>query len=52
VVDGAGFSEKPSPDRVVRTDPRDATPEKGKKIFNDTVRMYIDLAAAALNKLP
>jgi len=50
VVDGPGFSEKPSPDRIVLTDPRDATLEKGKRIFDDTVRMYIDLAKAALKK--
>jgi creatinine amidohydrolase/Fe(II)-dependent formamide hydrolase-like protein len=48
VVDGPGFSEKPAPDRVVRNDPRDATAEKGKAIFDDTVAMYIELAASAL----
>ena len=52
VVDGPGFSEKPSPGRIVQTDPRDATAEKGKKIFHDTVQMYIELATAALNKRP
>lgn len=50
VVDGPGFSEKPSPDRIVLTDPRDATLEKGKRIFDDTVQMYIDLAASAMKK--
>jgi creatinine amidohydrolase len=48
VVDGPGFSEKPSPGRIVQTDPRDATAEKGKKIFEDTVRMYVELAKKAL----
>ena len=50
VVDGPGFSEKPSPGRVVQTDPRDATVEKGKRVFEDTVRMYVDLAEGALAK--
>ena len=50
VVDGPGFSEKPSPGRVVQTDPRDATAEKGKKIFEDTVAMYVELAAKALKQ--
>lgn len=48
IVDGPGFSEHPSPGRVVQTDPRDATVEKGKKVFNDTVEMFVDLASAAL----
>lgn len=48
IVDGPGFSEKPSPGRVVVTDPRDATAEKGKKIFEETVGMYIDLARDVL----
>jgi creatinine amidohydrolase/Fe(II)-dependent formamide hydrolase-like protein len=50
IVDGPGVSEKPSPDRIVQADPRDATAVKGKKIFEDTVRMYVDLATAALKK--
>ena len=50
VVDGPGFSEKPSPGRVVQTDPRDATAEKGKKIFGDTVAMYVDLAKKVLKE--
>ena len=48
MVDGAGFSEKPSPDRVVRTDPRDATAEKGQSIFEANAAMYADLGNAAL----
>ncbi len=50
VVDGPGFSETPSPGRVVQTDPRDATPEKGRSVFEDTVKMYVDLAEEALGK--
>lgn len=48
IVDGAGFSEHPSPGRVVQSDPRDATAEKGRGIFDDTVAMYVDLATKAL----
>lgn len=50
VVDGPGFSDKPSEGRVVKTDPRDSTAEKGKKIFEDTVDMFIDLAGKALSQ--
>jgi hypothetical protein len=48
VVDGPGFSEKPSPGRVVQTDPRDATPEQGRGVFEDTVKMFVKLAKEAL----
>jgi creatinine amidohydrolase len=51
VVDGAGFSEKPSPGRIVQTDPRDATAEKGAKIFEATVGMYVEIAGAALKEI-
>ena len=50
VVDGAGFSDNPSPGRVVQTDPRDATEEKGKKIFEDTVQLFIKIAGEALRQ--
>jgi creatinine amidohydrolase len=52
VVDGPGFSENPSPGRVLSpgADPRDATAEKGRKIFEDTVAMYVALAAKALKE--
>ena len=50
VADGPGFSEHPSPDRVVREDPRDATVEQGRKIFENTVRMFVDLAARSLQE--
>ena len=52
VVDGPGFSEKPSPGRIVLTDPRDATVELGQKTFEDTVRMFVDLASSALKQIP
>jgi len=48
VVDGPGFSDHPSPDHIVKTAPRDAPAEKGKKIFDDTVAMFVELAAEAL----
>jgi creatinine amidohydrolase/Fe(II)-dependent formamide hydrolase-like protein len=51
VVDGPGFSEKPSPGRIVKTDPRDATAEEGKKAFDATVRMYVELASSALDRM-
>ena len=48
IVDGPGFSEHPNPGRIVQTDPRDATAEKGKKVFEDTVKMYVELAEEIL----
>ncbi|MGA2378008.1 MAG: creatininase family protein [Spirochaetia bacterium] len=51
VVDVPGFSEKPSPGRIVQTDPRDASAEKGKKAFEDTVSMFVGIATAALKKI-
>jgi creatinine amidohydrolase len=48
IVDGPGFSDHPAQDKVVRMDPRDSTAEKGKRIFEDTVVMYVDLAGKAL----
>ncbi len=50
IVDGPGFSENPSPDRVVQTDPRDAAASKGERIFEDTVEMYIQLTDDALKE--
>jgi len=50
IVDGAGFSENPSPGRVVQTDPRDAEIEKGKKIFEDTVQLFVEIAEEALKQ--
>ena len=48
IVDGPGFSENPSPDRVVQTDPREATADKGKGNFEEMVNLYIQLATDAL----
>ncbi len=50
IVDGAGFSENPSPGRVVQTDPRDSTADKGKKIFEDTVQVFVQIAEEALKQ--
>jgi creatinine amidohydrolase/Fe(II)-dependent formamide hydrolase-like protein len=50
IVDGPGFSDKPSPDRVTATDPRDATAEKGRQVFEETVKMYVELAEEALRR--
>jgi creatinine amidohydrolase len=50
IVDGAGFSENPSPGHVVQTDPRDATIEFGRKEYEANVRSYIELAEEALKK--
>jgi len=48
VVDGPGFSENPSPGRVVQTDPREANADRGKQLFEDTVKRYVQLAEEAL----
>jgi creatinine amidohydrolase len=50
IVDGPGFSGKPSPDKVTATDPRDATAEKGRQVFEETVKMYVGLAEEALRQ--
>jgi creatinine amidohydrolase len=50
IVDGAGFSEKPSPGRVVQTDPRDADRDRGRKIFDDTVQLYVRITEEALKQ--
>ena len=50
IVDGPGFSDKPSPDKVTATDPRDATAEKGRQVFEETVKMYVELAEEVLRK--
>jgi creatinine amidohydrolase len=43
IVDSAGFTPKYPPDRIVRNDPRDATAEMGREIFEQSVT---DLVAA------
>ncbi len=50
IVDGAGFSEEPSPGRVTATDPRDASAAKGKQVFEETVKMYVRLVEEALKE--
>ncbi len=51
IVDGPGFSGKPSPDKVTASDPRDATAEKGRQVFEETVKMYVELAEEALRRI-
>jgi creatinine amidohydrolase len=48
VVDGEGFSRTPSPGRIVQSDPRDATAELGRKVFEEAVEMLVHVAADAL----
>jgi creatinine amidohydrolase len=50
IVDGPGFSENPSPGRVVQTDPRNATVNEGKKEHEENVQGYIQLAEEALKQ--
>jgi creatinine amidohydrolase len=50
IVDGAGFSENPSPGKVVQTDPREASAEKGKQIYEDTISMYATMVEEALSE--
>jgi creatinine amidohydrolase/Fe(II)-dependent formamide hydrolase-like protein len=50
VVDGAGFSEHPSLGRVVQTDPRDASVEKGRAEFEKTVGAYLRLVEETLGR--
>jgi len=50
IVDAPGFSEHPSPGRVVQTDPRDASTENGKRLFEATVQLYVDLAGETLKE--
>ena len=51
IVDAAGFTRNPSKDRVVQTDPRDATPELGKEIFANTVKKFVKITEDALKEL-
>jgi creatinine amidohydrolase len=50
IVDGNGFSKNPSPDKIVQTDPREATAEKGKETFEQTVEMFLKLTNNALKE--
>lgn len=51
IVDRAGFSKNPDPDRIIREDPRSASEEIGKDIFEKTVQKFIDITKNALKKL-
>lgn len=50
IVDGSGFSKNPSPGKIVKTDPRDANVELGKKIHDDTVKKLIKITEKALKE--
>lgn len=41
IVDGNGFSRNPSPNRVVKTDPRNADIKTGKQLYTDTVTRIV-----------
>ena len=51
IVDAPGFTKNPSKDKVLQTDPRDATPEFGKEIFTNTVKKFVELTEEALKEL-
>ena len=48
IVDGAGFSKSPDPEKIVRNDPRDANEDLGKELFEKTVKNFIGLMEEAL----
>jgi creatinine amidohydrolase len=48
IVDGPGFSRESPPDRIVRSDPRDASWELGQQIHRDAVAKILAMANAAL----
>ncbi len=50
IVDAPGFTKNPGKDKVVTTDPRDATPEFGKEIFTNTVKKFVKLTEDALKE--
>jgi creatinine amidohydrolase len=50
VVDGRGFSKSPDPRRIVHDDPRDATLEKGRRLFEGLVAEYIQSAESGLKE--
>jgi creatinine amidohydrolase len=50
IVDAPGFSRSPDPERIVRADPRQASAEKGREIFERTVAMLVGLAQEALDR--
>jgi creatinine amidohydrolase len=48
IVDVNGFTENPSPGRVVAPDPRDATELKGRQVFDETVDNLVHLVEEAI----
>lgn len=50
IVDGAGFSKNPSHGKIVKTDPRDASEEMGKKIYENIVKEFIKITQDALKE--
>jgi creatinine amidohydrolase len=50
IVDGAGFSKEPDPEKIVRTDPRDAKEALGKELHEKIVGDFLNLTKAALKK--
>jgi creatinine amidohydrolase len=50
IVDGYGFSENPDPDKIVKTDPRDASEKFGKEIHDQVVGEFITLTESALKE--
>ena len=50
IVDGAGFSKEPDPEKIVRTDPRDANEALGKELHEKTVANFINLTENALKQ--
>lgn len=50
IVDAPGFSRSPDPERIVRADPRQASAEKGREIFERTVAMLVGLTQEALGR--
>jgi creatinine amidohydrolase len=50
IVDGAGFSKNPSPGKIVKTDPRDASEEMGEEIYEDIVKKFIKITQDALKE--
>jgi creatinine amidohydrolase len=51
VVDRRGFTPAHDPQRIVRCDPRDASAERGKEIFESIVVRYVAMTEEALAKM-
>lgn len=50
IVDGAGFSRNPSPGHVVQTDPRKASVEKGREVFEQTIEKCLTETREAMEE--